>query len=323
MDYIHKDNYTWHELMVSLTARHSDIYDEIGGNSKIAYLDIPMHFNVGDLLIYKGTESFFLKNNIEVIYRESKTKLFSNYFLIGRADVLVFHGGGNFGDLYPDFQRYRDRIIRRFPHKKIVILPQTIYFRNKKNMTDSFDLLKSHKNLVLYVRDEHSFFLAKSHGVNVCLMPDMAHSLHPLKDKCEVGAKHYWGSYPLSILNLQRCDMERTAHSDLRHLDKRAFDWKNLISTSDKFFYILCKISFKIPIVRNYFINLYGDLTDNIVFKAMFYFEQHDVIYTDRLHGLILAALLGKNIVVFDNSYGKNERYISSWLLKYPFFDIP
>jgi pyruvyl transferase EpsO len=58
----------------------------------------------------------------------------------------------------------------------------------------------------------------------------------------------------------------------------------------------------------------------DIVFKSINYFDSKDLVVTDRLHGLILSSLLGKNIVLRDNSYGKNSRYKVSWLNDYPYF---
>jgi pyruvyl transferase EpsO len=37
-------------------------------------------------------------------------------------------------------------------------------------------------------------------------------------------------------------------------------------------------------------------------------------VYTTRLHGAILAVLLKKQIVFFDNSYGKNYAIYNTWL---------
>jgi pyruvyl transferase EpsO len=309
-------NEVWRCDLDSLKSMHKKIYEEIGMGKKIAYLDFPMHFNVGDLLIFKGTEQFFKEYDIDVIYRENKTKFVVNYYAINKADVIVFHGGGNFGDIYPKFQKYRERIIKRFPEKKIIILPQTIYFKDEKNLEISAKILSSHKNLLLYVRDKESHEMAKKYAINVKLMPDMAHSLHPLKDSSEVGHSN---KVPVRILNLQRVDCEKSDDNDNTTIKKKSFDWRDLITVSDKVIYTVCKVMVKVPILRNYFISVYAKISDDVVFKSISYFDQHEVVHTDRLHGFILSVLLGKSIVLKDNSYGKNTRYKSAWLDKYPF----
>ena len=37
-------------------------------------------------------------------------------------------------------------------------------------------------------------------------------------------------------------------------------------------------------------------------------------IYTNRLHGAILAMLLNKQVTIIDNNYGKNSSFYHTWL---------
>ena len=92
------------QLSTELMAMHEVLLDLIG-DAPFHYVDIPTHGNIGDLLIMHGTLTFFRKHGL-------KPKLIAPYFAydaewIEEGDVIVFHGGGNFGDLYPCFQRLR------------------------------------------------------------------------------------------------------------------------------------------------------------------------------------------------------------------------
>ncbi|MBB1356380.1 polysaccharide pyruvyl transferase, partial [Pseudoalteromonas sp. SR45-5] len=58
----------WSNCLNNLKKKHEAI-SELIANRTVAYIDIPNHFNVGDLLIYKGTEQFFKNHSINVIYR--------------------------------------------------------------------------------------------------------------------------------------------------------------------------------------------------------------------------------------------------------------
>ena len=40
-------------------------------------------------------------------------------------------------------------------------------------------------------------------------------------------------------------------------------------------------------------------------------------IVSERLHGCILAILLGKEVVVINNSYGKNKNFYDAWLKEF------
>lgn len=44
--------------------------------------------------------------------------------------------------------------------------------------------------------------------------------------------------------------------------------------------------------------------------------SKYNRVYSNRLHGAILAILLGKETYIIDNSYGKNSHYYDSWLKK-------
>lgn len=56
--------------------------------------------------------------------------------------------------------------------------------------------------------------------------------------------------------------------------------------------------------------------------KSVEMFCNHKIIYTDRLHGHILACLLNKEHYILDNSYGKNSSYIEQWTCNSPLTNI-
>src|SRR5258708_22933480 len=110
-------------LSVDLMARHDMLVDLIG-RGPFHYVDIPIHGNVGDMLIMHGTLAFFRKKNLE-------PKLIAPFFAydprwIEPGDVVVFHGGGNFGDLYPYCQHLRESVVRTCHEKRIVCFTPTL-----------------------------------------------------------------------------------------------------------------------------------------------------------------------------------------------------
>lgn len=305
---------TWLNCMESLKIQHKEIARLISSKS-IAYVDIPTHFNVGDLLIYKGTEAFFKQYNIDVAYRASTLSF--DFEKLNSVDVILLHGGGNFGDLYPIHQKIRERIIDKFKHKRIICLPQSIFFESKQALTQSAALFSQHSDFHLCVRDDISFNIAKKFTSNVMMMPDMAHSLHPLVDMREVGPSNI---LPPIILNLIRVDKE--SGDKVESVDKIGFDWINIITTSDNLSHKLYCQMIKLPFLRNKATNLWSNLCDEVIFRSVNYFSWHTIIHTDRLHGLILAALLGKEVFLKDNSYGKNINYYKTWLKEYPYLEL-
>ncbi|MCD9539150.1 polysaccharide pyruvyl transferase family protein [Photobacterium carnosum] len=306
---------SWATNMDKLKSLHSEIYDLID-NKSVAYIDIPIHYNVGDLLIYKGTESFFSYYNVNVVYRADSCKV--NFKELEKAEVILFHGGGNFGDLYPLHQKLREKIVIKYPNKRIICLPQTILFTNKIAQEQSRTIFCQHNDFYFFVRDLNSKKIAFEFTKNVKLMPDMAHSLHPLVDSSEIAIK----SSSNKILNLVRKDIESKDIEANRNINKNSFDWEDIITVTDNFLYKKYKrLSYLAPYSANYSkksITLWSKITHDIVFKSIEYFYIKDCVYTDRLHGLILSSLLGKYVYLYDNTYGKNFSYFDLWLKDNP-----
>ena len=46
----------------------------------------------------------------------------------------------------------------------------------------------------------------------------------------------------------------------------------------------------------------------------MRFLSKYEYIYTTRLHGAILALLLGKRFFLINNNYGKNKNFFETWL---------
>jgi exopolysaccharide biosynthesis predicted pyruvyltransferase EpsI len=304
---------TWNTLMDNLKSEHQVISDLIGEQS-VAYIDIPIHFNVGDILIYQGTEAFFKNCSVKVDYRGDYKGL--DYKKLAQVDVILLHGGGNFGDLYDVHQNLREGIAKRFPEKMIVCLPQSIHFKDDNNLEKSAQVFKAHPNFHFCVRDLKSQKIAQKFTDNVLLLPDMAHQLHPLVEASETGHSNIT---PAKILNLQRVDIEKTGKTS--SLNKKSFDWTDLLTTEDQCVYHLYHKLKKIPFCSEMPMKLWAYHSERITFRAVNYFSLFSVIYTDRLHGLILAALLGKPVHLADNAYGKNTNYHQQWLVSYPYME--
>lgn len=304
----------WFNCMQRLKEKHKEIAVLIEGKS-VAYVDIPNHFNVGDLLIYKGTEAFFDRYAINVAYRSGTSGI--DFDKLKEVEVILLHGGGNFGDLYSTHQTLRESIISAFKNKKIICLPQSIHFESETQLQRSAAIFSAHPDLHLFVRDNVSLEVARRFSKDATLMPDMAHSLHPLVDQREAGISNI---SPPKILNLLRLDKEKTGQ--IGRINKKGFDWINLITASDQRIQKLYLKLLIFPFFRQRALTVWENLSDEIIFRAIDYVSSHTIIHTDRLHGFILAALLGKEVSLKDNGYGKNSNYQQAWLKAYPYLEI-
>lgn len=297
---------SWDSNLDFLKSLHNQISDDLK-NKKIGYIDIPCHYNTGDLLIYLGTEQFFQDYEINVTYRALQNNI--NYKKLLECDVILVHGGGNFGDIYLDHQIARENLLLKLKNKDVIFLPQSIYYKNNLNLENSINVFKQHNNVKMYVRDKDSFEIAKLLTENVVLMPDMAHSLHPLIEKSEVVCLD---SKNKRILNLVRNDCEGVVFN--REIKKRSFDWSDLCSTSDVVIQRIINASRRTPFFSELMLKNWLVQVNYNVNNAISYVEKYDVVHTDRLHGFILAYLLGKNVFLYDNNYKKIEKYKDCWL---------
>ncbi|MCM3412439.1 polysaccharide pyruvyl transferase family protein [Metabacillus litoralis] len=301
--------------MKQLKEQLNGINKVIPKGSKVYYFDYPVYSNVGDMLIWKGTEKFLKENNIKVVKRLSYHLV--NYLLGNRKlkipkDVIILcQGGGNFGDLYNVHQNLRKLLVENLPEHKIVILPQSIYYNDKHIMEKDFTLFSKHKNLHLYVRDQNSYKIATQYLKNVYLSQDMAHALYPVISKRE---------FKYNTLYFFRKDKERT-EVDFTQIEidpAHIFDWDQLYSSSDnKIINIFKKAHNSYKIYKYFPVNflsklwyLYASYKINQAIKMCSKYEE---IITSRLHGHILACLMDKKNIVLDNSYGKNSGYYNAW----------
>lgn len=275
--------------------------------SEVAYFDYPVYSNVGDLLIWMGTEKWIENNGISVLCRMNVDD--GHFPVLEPSTIILCQGGGNFGDLYKH-QPYREKIVLTYPNNKIIFLPQTIYYQNPLNLTETANVLNQHSNLVIYLRDDRSIKIAREnfHKARLYSCPDMATFLYPVSPIFSKKTKN-------KNIFLLRKDVERSSHELSIPKDAWVGDWAKI--TGSAFFLIkvfqLSNITFLKLFSTKVTFFIWKHLATHIVMKSVRYFISAGNVTTSRLHGHILALLLGKPVTLLDNSYGKNESYYKKW----------
>jgi pyruvyl transferase EpsO len=295
------------ESMQIIKMRLAIIGEIIPSGSQIVYLDYPVHENVGDLLIMKGTEAYFIDNGIHVRNRYCCIN-FRQTMKIPEDWIIVCHGGGNFGDLYPQYQQMRERVVQAYPRNRIVVLPQTIHFKSSAEEQRSLRCFSDHADFHLFVRDEISYEKASKVLTNVYLAPDMAHQLYPLPSH---------PSYSKRKLALLRTDGEVHQQDLTLPLDcDKVMDWPHLFSIADLLLLKLVVLAYSLDRLLGNILPLtpiWYFLTDRYVTRAIRLYNEYDQIITSRLHGHILSCLMNKPSLLLDNNYGKNISYYKLW----------
>lgn len=284
-------------------------------------LDVPDYDNIGDNLIWEGELAFLKEVPHQKMYEASY--LFFQQKKIPKNSIILLQGGGNFGDIYVKTQEERLRIIADNSDKKIIIFPQTIYYQNEENLKKDAEIINAHHELIFCVRDQVSFDLVKKHFPNVQpkLLPDMAFCIDP---------KHFEvPSTGNKTLLMKRNDGEFGTIPKIEG-EFDTLDWPTFNLTKEERWEKvgrqrkLDKIAIefqKIPILNSFIDSRYGLKSrkgkENYIQTGIDFFSQYDRIYTTRLHGLILGVLMGKDMKVLDNSYGKLTNFYKEWLVDF------
>lgn len=281
------------------------------------YLDLPYHPNIGDTLIWEGTEQFITSNHLKCLYRHSKYTY--HYKKIPKDVTILLHGGGNFGDVWREHQEHRLKVINEYPNNPIIILPQTVYYSNHSFMLSDAQIMSHHSKLTICARDKVSYeALKKFFPTNQILMlPDMAFCIPPEKLN-----QYTTSTITNNKLLIKRTDKELSSF-DLTSLKLNEYetdirDWPSMEKQPIymKLFHKLCSACHKIGTFTYFITDTYAQhvIRPNLIRTGVQFIYPYKEIYTTRLHVAILATLLHKPYVFLDNSYGKNKHFYHTWL---------
>lgn len=300
--------------MPALKLELKSILDLFDRSSQVFYVDYPVHSNIGDLLINIGTEQFFLDFKIPIHRRYSVFDMPDPSRIKASANAtFLCHGGGNFGDIYPKHQAFRERLIEAFPKSRIVFLPQSLHYSSQQARQESLQKIARHSNCHVLVRDRESFEMLRASPIaQFSMMPDMAHQLWgTLKPApaLEHGGTMYFFRRDKEAVSVP-AELGETVAA-------RSVDWSDIVSTPHRVLaggvYSLLKAGGRVlPSRLN--ASMWYAARDTMIRDAVTYFSNCDTVCTNRLHAMLLALLLGGDVNAFDNSYGKLSRYIDTWL---------
>ncbi|MDJ0455414.1 polysaccharide pyruvyl transferase family protein [Gordonia amicalis] len=286
--------------------------------TKAALVDFPSHENAGDSLIYAGEVGYFRRLGVSIDYICDVDRYRPEVL---RARVpegpVLLHGGGNFGDRWPRYQKFREQVIADFPDRAIVMLPQSMEFESADNLEAVKALFGQHPNLTIMLREQRSFTEALDHfgGHNpVVYCPDLAFGY---------GARRVHGKFDgrVEVTRLLRQDSEKIAHGSLRTSHSYVeYDWglRGLDRVAWRAIRIPGRVAATVPATGT---GLYPMLSSSYraqaglnLWRASKMLSVGRVVVTDRLHAAVLGGLLGMPVVALDNSYGKISSVFDDYL---------
>ena len=274
-------------------------------------LNVPYHPNVGDTLIWQGELDFLMK----FPYKCKGMRSFYSPIPkdIIQDELILIHGGGNFGDVWELPQEWQMSVVKQYPNNTIIFFPQTIWFEHEENMKKCAKILNEHQHLTICARDNNSYnILSQYFDAKILLVPDMAFCINMSHQKV----------YPSinDTLLLKRADREYKETYELNKIEHlkniTISDWKTFDEDSWQKRW-LRRTKKYLPMFPNlYDFYAYKIFRPYLVNSGIKLISSYKRIYSTRLHAIILSLLLGKDsdLYWFDNSYGKNRNFYDTWL---------
>ncbi|CAH0419135.1 polysaccharide pyruvyl transferase family protein [Periweissella ghanensis] len=209
-------------------------------------------------------------------------------------DLFFCQGGGNMGDIWPLQERWRQAIYRAFPNNRIVVFSSSVNFDGMSPMLlDTQAAIKGCTNITFLMRDQFSYDFAVNNFPNnakVHLVPDMVMTL--AKAKSDQMRQNI-------VTTFLRRDVEKLADDRISNLVndlRQQFEVIDRDTVSDYWYYIT-------PQNREWFFDI-----------QLREFQTSKLIVTDRLHGMIFAAITKTPAIVFDNNNHKIYHLYHTWL---------
>ena len=255
------------------------------GKNTVYMVCVPNHENVGDAAIVLGVENILRHCNYEHIV-DISTAEFWEYRqclrrLMPKNALIVLNGGGSMGDVYALEEHNRRCVLETFSKHRIVIFPQTIYYKEEKNALDSV-CHYNHKNITIAAREQTSLGIMMNlyPQANVILASDAVLSMNysPVKKDRNGIVVCFRGDKEQKLSNQDRADL-------MSQLADRGF---RLTVTE-------MMHGAEIP----------KEIRKHVVEDKIILFTDAKLVITDRLHAMILCAISGTPCLVFGNNHHK------------------
>jgi len=271
------------------------------------------HTNAGDSMIWLGQIRLLRTLGIKV-RGVAQVGKFDERMLrrLPSHVAVVLTGGGNFGDLWPHSQLYRERIIEAAAGRRVVQLPQSLCFRDETNIHLARNVIAHHGDVLLTWRDGQSYESALELFPETpsVLVPDVAFALGPMESADQP-------NFPL--LCISRHDHEGGELCAVRLDHGVQVDWTShgSFSTMLRRDPILAVLSLErrsgLFLGNQLRMAMYVAFAGITVQLAKSLVSNAEVVVSDRLHAHILCILLEIPHVMVDTRYGKISSFIDTW----------
>lgn len=238
----------------------------------------PHYGNLGDRALTVGEDAFIKTYFPDYTIVHVPLNILNKFFLskvkniISEKDKISFQAGGNFGSLYPGIHRIQEMAIAALKEFPVVVFPQTVYYGND---TTSQAMLKKTKhvyqscpNLTLTLREKVSYDFVKKNfpKTKALLIPDMVLNVPEFHtDMQRNGAL-------ICLRNDAEATLSDEDYSKLLAIVRNRFE--QLEESDTHVYYALSDEEAEIQL--------------HLLWSKM---AASEIVITDRLHGMVFAAL--------------------------------
>lgn len=300
------------QMLYPLRKKHGELHEKKMKAKKLAYqkaelqalipssivvLGTPTHQNIGDSAIALAEMDFLKRccspaNQINEITSEAYHNFESLALekICANPDTLIcWHGGGNMGDTWFFEEEVRRRAFLALPAQPILMMPQTIdYSDSEKGCQEaqrSVPFYNGRPDLIMIAREKKSFEIMKTlyPDSRILLMPDIVLSstaaLYDIHEEPRSG-----------VLMCLRSDTEKAVPDvEWQILEQFLESEGQTHRRTDMYSAKAVTISNRKERVR----------------EKMQEFCSAELVITDRLHGMVFAALTGTPCIAFSNNNHK------------------
>lgn len=302
---LHGKLYEWRKSQIKNIKYRRLLRHPLG--KKVYVIGTPSHSNVGDSAIVLAQIAFLKKCGFS--QKRIKEISFNEYLKestfirkhISKRHLIAQLGGGNMGNQWMNEENFHRQLVVDFPNNPQVIFPQTIYFTDDEK--GHSELINSqciyNSSLITIVAREttsHKIFNTFFGNINLLLTPDIVLSSN--KDNYEVSTLHRE-----NIMLCMRNDCERSIKDE---------DFSKLVEFLNTNSYSFLQTDMhtdRLVTKENRF---------QVVQEKMNEFSAARLVITDRLHGMIFAAITETPCIVLNN-YNHKVHGTYDWISHLPY----
>lgn len=245
--------------------------------------------NLGDVAITYALKEYLINhyddyNIVEIPISHTFSAIKTVRKVVGNDDIIALIGGGNTSDLYDDIEWLRQLVVLSFRKNRIIGFPQTYDFtdslKGKFCRYIAYFIYRKALKLTIIARERNTMKVLNTEfaSIHAEMAPDIVMSLDERRNIIRNG-----------VLLCMRSDKEKLIADDYKHqlVEKLKQKYGNITYQDTQ-----------VSDVDEY--NRYSKLRE-LISK----FQCHELVVTDRLHGMILCFITGTPALVFDNSNHK------------------